>query len=192
MRITGGVARGIQLRVPKGSHTRPAMDSLRESVFSSLGQLVSGASFLDLFAGTGAYGLEALSRGAQNGLFIEKNREALLCLQKNVESVCKSLSQNTSVCEIANEDVFRAARLIHSSFDLVFVDPPYETLRHSSDMLMDLATKGLKKNPNTRLILEFPADLTPPLLHDMKLIRRLGKNSSKNSPSVSIYSFSNV
>ena len=74
MRITGGLARSIPLILPKGDAVRPATDALRQAVFSSLAARVAGARFLDLFAGSGAYGLEALSRGASSGVFVEKRR----------------------------------------------------------------------------------------------------------------------
>ena len=93
MRISGGGARGIPLRVPKGDAVRPATDALRQAIFSSLAQRVPGARFLDLFAGSGAYGLEALSRGAVGGVFVENNFQALGCLRQNVAAVCKSLGR---------------------------------------------------------------------------------------------------
>ena len=70
MRICGGAARGITLRVPKGDLVRPATDGMRQSLFSSLGARVPDARVLDLFAGSGAYGLEAVSRGARAGMFV--------------------------------------------------------------------------------------------------------------------------
>src|SRR6185312_3355422 len=91
MRISGGQARGIPLVVPKGDAVRPATDGMRQAAFSSLGAVVPGARFLDLFAGSGAYGLEALSRGAANGVFVEKNAKAAGCLRQNLTAVCKSL-----------------------------------------------------------------------------------------------------
>ena len=93
MRISGGLARGITLAVPKGEVTRPATDGMRQSVFSSLASAVPGARFLDLFAGSGAYGLEALSRGAVGGVFVEQNPRAVACVRKNIEAVCKSLGR---------------------------------------------------------------------------------------------------
>ena len=77
MRITGGRAGGIPLKAPKGNHTRPATDRLRESVFSSLGASIEGCKVADLFAGTGSYGLEALSRGAASSTFFESDHAAL-------------------------------------------------------------------------------------------------------------------
>src|SRR5882724_13627781 len=94
MRISGSVARGIPLAVPKGDAVRPATDGMRQAVFSSLRGRVSGARFLDLFAGSGAYGLEALSRGAAGGVFVEQNARAAACVRKNIEAVCKSLGRD--------------------------------------------------------------------------------------------------
>src|SRR3954470_14415206 len=93
MRISGGIARGITLAVPKGGQVRPATDGLRQAVFSSLGERVVAARFLDLFAGSGAYGLEALSRGAAGGVFVEQNHRATACLRENISAVCKSLGR---------------------------------------------------------------------------------------------------
>ena len=90
MRISGGLARGIPLLAPRGDAVRPATDSLRQAVFSSLGERVAGARFLDLFAGTGAYGLEAISRGAAGGVFVEKDARAAACVRR---SSCGSSKQ---------------------------------------------------------------------------------------------------
>ena len=81
MRISGGAARGITLVTPKGDATRPATDGMRQAVFSSIASRVPGAWFWDFFAGSGAYGLEAVSRGAAGGIFVEKNAKAAACVQ---------------------------------------------------------------------------------------------------------------
>src|SRR5690625_7617635 len=93
MRITGGGARGISLLTAKGSGVRPATDRLRESVFSSLGSFVQNAQFIDLFAGSGAYGLEAWSRGAVGGYFVEKDRNSLRFLTQTIASVVRRRGQ---------------------------------------------------------------------------------------------------
>src|SRR5208282_2969727 len=90
-RISGGNARGIELLVPKGDAVRPATDGMRQSVFSSLAARVVGARFVDLFAGSGAYGLEAFSRGAAGGTFVESNAQAAACLRRNIAAVSRSL-----------------------------------------------------------------------------------------------------
>jgi 16S rRNA (guanine966-N2)-methyltransferase len=94
MRISGGLARGIHLATPKGEAVRPATDSLRQAVFSSLGDRVVGARFLDLFAGSGSYGLEALSRGADGGLWVEKHRRTFELLRRNIAAVCVSMQRD--------------------------------------------------------------------------------------------------
>src|SRR5579883_2769182 len=104
MRISGGVARGITLAVPRGDAVRPATDGMRQAVFSSLAHRIPGAWFLDLFAGSGAYGLEAVSRGAAGGYFVEKNRLAAECVRKNIEAVCKSAARSTDDLHVAQRD----------------------------------------------------------------------------------------
>lgn len=90
MRISGGAARGAVLVVPKGDAVRPATDGMRQAVFSSLGARLAGARFADLFAGSGGYGLEAWSRGAAGGVFVEQNAKAAACLRQNITTVAKS------------------------------------------------------------------------------------------------------
>jgi len=117
---------------------RPATDALRQALFSSIGGRVEGARFLDLFAGSGAYGLEALSRGAAGGLFVERDRRTVTCLEKNLAAVTKSLGQRveaqtkkTTAAKILTADVtspsWETAAAAHAP-DLVFIDPPYEII----------------------------------------------------------------
>src|SRR5690606_5932533 len=99
MRISGGKARGVTLTVDQKSVHRPAMDRLRQAVFSSLGDTVMDARVCDLFAGTGSYGLEALSRGARHATFVEQNRRAIAMIETNAAIVAKSMQEklNTSI-----------------------------------------------------------------------------------------------
>src|SRR5687768_15199728 len=124
MRITGGVARGITLAVPRGDTVRPATDGMRQSVFSSLGARVVGARFLDLFAGSGAYGLEAVSRGAAGGVFVEKNAKAVACLRDNIAAVCKSLGRDSSELSVLQMDATLTPHGSSRTPDLIFIDPP--------------------------------------------------------------------
>jgi len=125
MRITGGKARAIQLQVPRGDSTRPTTDRLREAVFSSLGQKVEGAIVLDLFAGTGSYGLEALSRGAQSAYFVEHYSKVLPCLKTNVENVLKSAGRSKDCAHMIQADALNWQPVNGVAFDLIFIDPPY-------------------------------------------------------------------
>lgn len=175
MRITGGLARGIPLKAPSGEATRPATDYLREALFSSLGPLDPDANTLDLFAGTGAYGLEALSRGALKVTFVEKHSGTLRYLQNNLAAVEKSLAhQARPRCTgIVERDVFRwqpGAR-----FDLIIADPPYPLWESRGDDLLAHISPWLNPAESARLILEAPGNYTPPLPPGLHQIKRIGK-----------------
>lgn len=118
MRIIAGIARSRQLVAPKGQTTRPMADRMRESVFSSIAVLIADSLVLDLYAGTGSMGLEALSRGAEEATFVERDRNALEALRANVESLGLG-------GRIVADDVDRFLRRSPGQFDLAFVDPPY-------------------------------------------------------------------
>ena len=125
MRITGGIYRSRALKAPKGSLTRPTSDRVREALFSILGPRAGAGSVLDLYAGTGALGLEALSRGASSVVFVERSKEALAALHANVES----LGAQTRVRVLAASVERAAVRLERERFDLVFADPPYADIK---------------------------------------------------------------
>ena len=118
MRIIAGIAKGRRLAGPPGSATRPLTDRIREAVFSSLGDAVPGAAVLDLYAGTGSIGLEALSRGADSAVFVERDRKTAAVLQANVEAV--GLGGTVVVA-----DVVAFLDGAEGPVDLAFVDPPY-------------------------------------------------------------------
>jgi 16S rRNA (guanine966-N2)-methyltransferase len=121
MRIITGIAKGRRLRAPDTSRTRPATDRVREAVFSAIGSWVEDADVLDLYAGSGSYGLEALSRGAATATFVEKGRQAVAALKANVELVGlggRIIAQDVG----AFLDGARGAGAYH----LVFIDPPWD------------------------------------------------------------------
>ena len=120
LRITGGVHCSRQLEVPVIPGLRPAQDRVRAAVFSALANWVPDARVLDLFAGTGAYGIEALSRGAKSTLFIEHNHRTADSLRNNLET----LGYNFPVLETPVETWIPTAPA--DSFDLIFLDPPYD------------------------------------------------------------------
>lgn len=155
MRITGGRARGIQLEVPKGDKLRPATDRMREAIFSRLGGEVVDASFLDLFAGCGSYGLEAISRGAATGSFVEKHAAALRYLKQNLLKVVKSCGVEPLAFALQTGDAlgFRPTAPV----DLIFADPPYADSASMLPSLLDQLDRCLK--PGGRVILELPSEL---------------------------------
>lgn len=119
MRIISGKARGRKLRSPDTMDTRPATDRVREAVFSSIGAWVEDADVADLYAGSGSFGLEALSRGARSAVFVENGRKALAVLRANVES----LGLGGEVVEASVGDFLGRSQ---RSFHLVFMDPPWD------------------------------------------------------------------
>lgn len=115
MRITGGKARGIQLQSPSKGQTRPATDYLREAVFASLGGIAEGARVLDCFAGTGAYALEAMSRGAHSATLIEQNAAAVRCMRQNAAAVAKSAGFGVDRLDIRQADAVQAVKRLAGS-----------------------------------------------------------------------------
>lgn len=123
MRIITGSAKGTQLKAPRGLATRPTADRVKESVFNILGDIVIDAHVLDIFAGTGNLGLEALSRGATAAVFIDNSTESIDIIKANAER-----TKLTARTEIYKNDVTRALdKFVQNdrSFDLIFCDPPY-------------------------------------------------------------------
>ncbi|MFO7870163.1 MAG: 16S rRNA (guanine(966)-N(2))-methyltransferase RsmD [Kiritimatiellia bacterium] len=122
MRITGGGLSGLTIKVPRG--IRPTQDRVREALFSILADRVRGAAFADLFAGSGAVGIDAVSRGAAKVCWVERGRGAGRLLKENVNRLCRDTS--TSL-RIAAGDVFRFLQRENDlgPYDIIFADPPY-------------------------------------------------------------------
>lgn len=153
MRVIAGSARSLRLKTVEGITTRPTTDRIKETLFNMISNEVPGACFLDLFSGSGAIGIEALSRGAGQAVFVENNREAVKCIQENLMH-----TRLTDKAVILTADCLSAAGSLQSygPFDLVFMDPPYH---------MDLekeVLRLLKDSPiiteNTLLIAEASLD----------------------------------
>ena len=172
MRITGGQARGIPLHLPKGDAVRPATDALRQAVFSSLAMRVPGATFLDLFAGSGAYGLEALSRGAAGGVWVEKHAKTAAFIDRNLAAACKSLNRDTLGLQVITADATTVAW--GAAPDLVFIDPPYEIIREVAPRLFTRLTELLAGQPDPIVVFEMPGEieLKP---EGWTCVKRLGK-----------------
>ena len=122
MRIVSGRFRGLRLNTPeKGAPTRPTTDRAREGLFSALGARVEGARFLDLYSGTGANAIEALSRGAEEVVLVERHPKALRCIRKNL-----ALVDDPPEITIFRGDVAKFLAGEPEPFDLVFADPPFK------------------------------------------------------------------
>lgn len=176
MRITGGQARGITLRIPKGDLVRPATDAMRQAVFSSIASRVEGAWFLDLFAGSGAYGLEALSRGAAGGVWVEKNAKVAACIRQNIGAVCKSLARGEHDLTVLNLDATVVSDAAGKVPDLVFIDPPYDLIESVAPGIFVRLTTLLAAKPDPVIIFEMPGELTLKPA-GWTCVRRLGKGA---------------
>lgn len=124
MRIIGGALRGKKLTPLRGISIRPTSDFVRESIFNILADRVDGAVVLDLFAGTGSLGIEALSRGAASATFIDNDRQAIETLSKNIQA-CHLMGAS----HIFKRDILRGLGFLKKTgrpFDLIFMDPPYK------------------------------------------------------------------
>jgi 16S rRNA (guanine966-N2)-methyltransferase len=137
MRIIAGIYRGRRLLVPRGLATRPTSDRARETLFALLGDL-DGMQFLDLFAGSGAVGIEALSRGAQRVCFVESARAALTMLRANLQAIGAG-----PTAEVVPRPLPAAVDRLAGPFDVVFLDPPYAEESLLTTTLGRLFARGL-------------------------------------------------
>lgn len=170
LRIIGGVFRNRLLKSPKGEQTRPTLAVMRKAVFDILQSKIEGASFLDLYAGTGAMGLEALSRGASHATFIETDRFALRCIEENsrdlkIEKQCTLIGYD---CLLALKKLVKEKK----QFDIVYVDPPYAAaarLHLLQEILTFFDSHPLLTNNGTLFLEEAsPPTLKLPLLTSLR------------------------
>lgn len=142
MRLAGGEWRGRNLKVPSGDAVRPTQDRVREALFSMLQFELAGASFLDLFAGSGSVGFEALSRGAARATFVELAPRHAACLQANVQML-----KAEARCTVVRADVYAWLAASPTGFDIAYADPPYElgAERGYARMLQVLAERNVVK-----------------------------------------------
>lgn len=151
MRVIAGKARSLKLKTPEGSDTRPTTDRIKETLFNMIQGEIPGCIFIDLFAGSGGIGIEALSRGASHAYFVENGKEAISCIQDNLH-----FTKFSDSATLLKQEVFSALSMIHEKeADIIFMDPPYQAGYE------ERVFKALKDQPyvteNTLLILE--ADL---------------------------------
>lgn len=141
LRITGGAWRGRKLETLEGEATRPSMDAHRLSLFNVIGQDLGGERVLDLFAGTGAFGLECMSRGAARAVLVEASRAAVAVVRKNVTA----LGPEPGTVEVLAADCY-ALPALPGPFDLIFVAPPYPHFR-SDRARLDRLIASLGQGP---------------------------------------------
>ncbi len=160
IRIIGGALKGHSLKVPKGRMVRPMRSRIRESLFSILGDEVRGARFLDGFAGSGAIGCEAASRGARHVLFVENAPAVLAVLRRNLDRL--ALGPRAL---IANVDLYHELPADFGPFEVIFLDPPFCDYRSAAHDPWQLAFRLARNDavcPGGVVGVEAPAELRPP------------------------------
>lgn len=123
MRVIAGTRRSLLLKTPDGNVTRPTTDRIKETLFNVLQTDIQDSIFVDLFSGSGAIGIEALSRGAKKAYFIEMNKEAISCIQDNVK-----FTKFTEQAVVLKQEVVSGLEFIKEPVDIIFMDPPYDQL----------------------------------------------------------------
>jgi 16S rRNA (guanine966-N2)-methyltransferase len=163
MRVIAGTHRGATLRAPRGQQTRPTSDRVREALFSILAS-VEGAYVLDLFAGSGALGIEALSRGAADATFVDSRAGAVAVIRENLEH----LGQRAEVLRIPALRALACSPIADRHYDLVFLDPPYRLASSLGPELSSALPPILA--PGARVVAESdrraPLELAFPLLRE--------------------------
>ncbi len=155
MRIVAGSAKGVRLApVPRG--VRPVSDMAREGVFSSLGAQVAGARVLDLYAGTGAMAIEALSRGAERAVLVDRDRSAARTIRDNLERARLAASGEIVVARVAS--FLGRAGANADPFDLVLVDPPYATPVRELEAVLEALGSGWVSGTGWRVVLTRPKE----------------------------------
>ena len=184
MRVIAGTHRGRRLSGPEGSALRPTSDRVREALFSILGNRLPNSRFLDLYAGTGAVGIEALSRGAAHVTSVESNAKALQLLRRNV-SECRMAQQMTVHAQTVKQFLGRPGRW-SGPYDIVFADPPYASVQELESLFDDVAIDHLFA-AGSWLVVEHAEKTTLPIhLGRTAFVRRYHYGDT----SLSIYLFS--
>jgi len=180
VRITAGKWRSRRLQGPgKSKGLRPTPDSMRERAFAVLGDRVIDSRFLDLFAGTGAVGLEALSRGARSVIFVERHRSAARLIEKNSEAFDLGSDRAELVIRsaaTASKELVRRG----NSFDIAWADPPFDIWREGLEVVTELFEAGLLKS-GALACLECPAkaDVAGSLPSELQIVRDLAGSASR-------------
>ncbi|HKW45561.1 MAG TPA: 16S rRNA (guanine(966)-N(2))-methyltransferase RsmD [Candidatus Eremiobacteraceae bacterium] len=164
MRLSGGAKARRSLAAPKGAKTRPTSAKVREALFAVLGKRIEEARVLDLFAGSGALGLEAISRGAGSVVFVDSDADAVMAVRRNAVRVIDEKDR----FRIMPMPAIRALRALRGTFDVVLVDPPYE--RGAREELATLMQRGLVAADGV-VVVEHRSGEDPPLPGSLKVLK---------------------
>ena len=148
MRVISGKVRGLKLITPPGEDTRPTLDRVKEAVFSMILPFITDAKVLDLFSGSGALGIESLSRGAQRAVFVDNSIDAINCVRSNVNS-----AKFTDTSVIVQKNAIGFLKDNKESFDIIFLDPPYLKNMYTETLENILENNAL--SPDGIIVLEY-------------------------------------
>lgn len=180
MRIVAGVSKGRRLVSPKDNRIRPTSDRVKEAVFNIIGFNVANSHVLDLFAGTGSLGLEALSRGAEFATFVDNNAKSIEILKQNIRLL--GFEERSEVFMINASDAVTEFGRSNRTFDIIFIDPPYmENLYEIT--LSSIARYGIIKKRGLVIVEHLSAFCFSEMSHGLTLI----KNKRYGSTSISIF-----
>ena len=149
MRVIAGTARRLLLKTVDSDETRPTTDRIKETLFNMLQPYVPGAVFLDLFAGSGGIGIEALSRGARRAVFVEQNKRAYECIRENLAH-----TRLEEKAVVLREDAFRSLYSLkrYAPYDVIFMDPPYG--RGMEKAMLEILAEGHVLHEDTLVVIE--------------------------------------
>jgi 16S rRNA (guanine966-N2)-methyltransferase len=165
MRLSGGERAGQTVAAPKGKRTRPTSAKVREALFAVLGKRVEEARVLDLFAGSGALGFEAISRGAGSVVFVDTDAVAVMSIRRNAVRLIPDANR----WRILPMTAERALRMLRGTFDVILIDPPYQ--RGAGEELTLLMQRGLLSERGV-VVLEHPSSAPPLLPSAMRLLKQ--------------------
>ena len=177
MRVSGGFLKNRSLSSPKkGGGTRPTSEKLRQALFNIIGPETEGLFFLDLFAGSGSMGIEALSRGFFHVTFVEKDQLALKCLKDNVNN----LNLNAQATIMPLDALFSLKKLEkrETGFDYIYIDPPYKDVKLRETVLVCLAKSAILLRPKGCIFVEGDSRANLPQLEGLKLEKKRRFGSS--------------
>ncbi len=182
VRVISGSARGRSLKAVPGMGTRPTTDKVKEAIFSMIGPYFDGGYVLDLFAGTGGLGIEALSRGAERAIFVDMDPKSIDVIKQNLKT-----AKLENQAEVYRNDAMRAIKALEKrakGFDLIFLDPPYK-MTNADEMMLDLAQRGLVQEDATVMVEHDAGHVYPEQVGEFRQTRV----SNYGETTVSIYRY---
>ncbi|RNF40695.1 16S rRNA (guanine(966)-N(2))-methyltransferase RsmD [Planococcus salinus] len=182
MRVVAGAAKGLPLKAVPGTTTRPTTDKVKESIFNMIGPFFDGGKALDLFAGSGGLGIEALSRGIDTVIFTDKDRKAIETIRLNLEKT--KLTEHAEVYKVDAERAIRTMKKKGIRARLLFLDPPYH-MKQAYD-LMDKAAESGIMTEDSIVVCEHDAEVK---LNDRSRFYSRYKKESYGNTIISIYRY---